>query len=172
MSKAAKFIVIINDTITSMENNSILFYSNLFGQSNSLGEKYAQENLSGQNFSKIQNDFLVEILAIGEEKKPLSFLKIDSRRLINQNLEANKAIRVSDIVYFSLEDLILLLKRAEEVAVQRKHDLIWIEAFEVDTTLINTAQSLGFERFSFEQGSNENLYPKRIYFRKQIYQTL
>jgi hypothetical protein len=166
MSKAAKFIVIINETILSMENNSVLFYSNLFGQSNSLGEKYAHENLSGQNFSKIQNDFLVEILAIGEEKKPLSFLKIDSRRLINQNLEANKAIRVSDIVYFSTEDLILLLKRAEEVAVQRKHDLVWIEAFEVDTTLIKIAQSLGYERFNFEQTTNKDTYPNRIYFKK------
>ncbi|MBS7233376.1 hypothetical protein KHA90_20365 [Flavobacterium psychroterrae] len=172
MSKAAKFIVIINETITSMENNSILFYSNLFGKSNSLGEKYANENLSGQNFSKIQNDFLVEILAIGEEKKPLSFLKIDSRRLINQNLEANKAIRVSDIVYFSLEDLILLLKRAEEVAVQRRHDLIWIEAFEVDSILINTAQSLGYERFDFEESSYDKDYPKRIYFKKQIHQSI
>jgi hypothetical protein len=169
MSKSAKFIVIINETITSMENNSILFYSNLFGQSNSLGEKYANENLSGQNFSKIQNDFLVEILAIGEEKKPLSFLKIDSRRLINQNMEANKAIRVSDIVYFSIEDLILLLKRAEEVAVQRRHDLIWIEAFEVDTTLIKIAESLGFEKFNFEH-QNSDIYPDQIYFRKQIHQ--
>jgi hypothetical protein len=170
MSKSAKFIVIINESILSMENNAILFYSNLFGQSNSLGEKYAKENLSSQKFLKIQNDFLVEILAVGEDKNPVSFLKLDSRRLSNQIPETKKAIRVSDIVYFSSEDLTLLLKRAEEVALQRRHDLIWIEVFEIDTILIEMLQSFGFEKFDFNQDNSEDIYPKRIYFRKQINQ--
>jgi hypothetical protein len=168
MSKAAKFIVIINDNISRMEDKAILFYSNLFGE---LGEKYASENLSSASFKKIQNDFLIEILAIGEDKNPLSFLKVDSRRLSNQNLGANKAIRVSDVVYFGSEDLTLLLNRAEEVAVQRKHDLIWIEAFEIDFTLIETLQFNHYQKFNFEQETANNIYPKRIYFRKQVNQT-
>lgn len=50
MSKSAKFIVIINDNIIAKENKASLFYSTLFGLPNSLGENYAKENLSHQNF--------------------------------------------------------------------------------------------------------------------------
>lgn len=168
MSKAANFIVIINENITRMQTKAIVFYSNLMGE---LGEKYATENLSKSSFLKIQNDFLVEIVAVGEDKNPLSFLKLDSRRLSNQNTGANKAIRVSDVVYFSSEDLTLLLNRAEEVAIQRKHDLIWIEVFETDSIFIQTLQGNHYQKFDFEQDSATGIYPEQIYFRKQINQT-
>lgn len=113
---------------------------------------------------------MIEILVTGEDKKPLSFLKLDSRRLSNKNIEANKAIFVSDVVYFNSEDLILLLKRAQEVASQRKHDSIWVEVFQIDIILTETVQSLGFERFDYEENNSNDNYPKRIYFRKQIQQ--
>lgn len=96
-------------------------------------------------------------------------MKLDSRRVLNQKIEAKKAIHVKGIVYLNSEDLLLLLKRAEEVALQRKHDLIWIEVFQLDIILSEIVQSLEFERFDLKQNNN---YPKRIYFRKQLNQMI
>lgn len=74
MSKAAKFVVKINDNIIWMEEKALKFYSDLFGSSKEIGEKYTTENLSRQKFFKIQNDFSVEMLMVYENENPLSFM--------------------------------------------------------------------------------------------------
>lgn len=167
MSKAAKFVVKINDNIIWMEEKALKFYSDLFGSSKEIGEKYTTENLSRQKFFKIQNDFSVEMLMVYENENPLSFMKLNSSRLSNQNLGANKAIGVDDIVYFNQDDLIVLFKRAEEVAIQRKHDLIWAKAFEIDVVLIQTLKSLGYQKFSYKNEDNQE-NPNQLCFKKSV----
>lgn len=167
MSKTAKFVVKINDNIIWMEEKALKFYSDLFGSSKEIGEKYPTENLSRQKFFKIQNDFSVEMLMVYENENPLSFMKLNSSRLSNQNLGANKAIGVDDIVYFNQDDLNVLFKRAEEVAIQRKHDLIWAKAFEIDAVLIQTLKSLGYQEFSYKNEDNQE-NPNQLYFKKAV----
>lgn len=167
MVKVAKFVVIINDNVVWMENKAIQFYSGLFGQK-ALGEKYVDENLSHQKLFKIQNDFSVEVLMVYEGDNPLSFMKLNSSRLSNQNLGANKAVGIEHIVYFNPEDVAVLFKRAEEIALQRKYDLIWVKVLEIDTVLIETLQSLDYEKFSFEEPINEDFHQKLVYFRKTV----
>ena len=168
MSKVAKFVVIINDNVVWMEEKALKFYSGLFGSAKETGEKYAAENLSSQKLFKIQNDFSIEVLMTYEGENPLSFMKLNSSRLTNQNLGANKAIGVYHVVYFNPEDLIALFKRAEEVALQRKHDLIWVKAFEIDTVLITTLKSLGYEEFNYENDSTLDTDQKQLYFKKSV----
>lgn len=168
MSKVAKFVVIINDNVVWMEEKALKFYSDLFFDSKETGEKYATENLSHQKLFKIQNDFSVEILMAYEGVNPLAFMKLNSSRLTNQNLGANKAIGAYHIVYFDSEDLLALFKRAEEVAQQRKHDLIWAKAFEIDTRLIETLKSLGYEEFNYENDTTRDTDQKQLYFKKSV----
>lgn len=68
MTKAARFVVIINDNIVWMEEKALKFYADLFGSSKEIGEKYATENLSKQEFFRIQNDFSIEMLMVYETK--------------------------------------------------------------------------------------------------------
>lgn len=168
MSKVAQFVVIINDNVVWMEKQAFIFYSNLFGESKEIGEKYAKENLSSQQLFKIQNDFSVEMLMAYDGENPLAFMKLNSSRLLNQNLGANKAIGVNNIVYFDQEDLMVLFKRAEQVALQRKHDLIWVTAFEIDVDLITTLKSLSYIEFDYENASNQETDQKQLYFKKSI----
>jgi hypothetical protein len=168
MSKIARFVVIINDNVVWMEEKALKFYSDLFVDSKEVGEKYADENLSSQKLFKIQNDFSVEMLMAYEGENPLSFMKLNSSRLSNQNLDADKAIGVDHIVYFNQEDILVLFKRAEEVALQRKHDLIWAKAFEIDTILIETLRSLGYEEFNYENDVNRDTDQKQLYFKKSV----
>ncbi|WP_337966065.1 hypothetical protein [uncultured Flavobacterium sp.] len=167
MSKAARFVVIINDNIIWMEQKALKFYSDLFGSSKEIGEKYAAENLSRQEFLRIQNDFSIEMLMVYENENPLSFMKLNSSRLSNQDLEANKAIGLEDIVYFNPDDLNVLFKRAEEIALQRKHDLIWAKAFEIDVVLIKTLRSLGYQEFIYKNEENQE-NPNQLYFKKAL----
>jgi len=168
MSKTAKFVVIINDNVIWMEEKALKFYSDLFGSSKKTGEKYANENLSSQKLFRIQNDFSVEMLMAYDGENPLSFMKLNSSRLSNQNLEANKPIGVDHIVYFNPEDITVLFKRAEEVALQRKHDLIWAKAFEIDNVLIETLKSLGYHEFNYEMDSTRDTDQKQLYFKKSV----
>lgn len=169
MEKIAKFVVKSTENIIWMEKKAIQFYSDLFGQSNILGEKYVEENLSVQKLIKLQNDFSLEILAVYDDETPLSFMKLNSSRLSNQNLGANKALGLGNIIYFNAEELIPLLERAEAIAVQRKHDLIWIKLFETDTILLNILQCKEYVKFDFEVNTNEDIYPKEIYLKKAIH---
>ncbi|KAF2507399.1 hypothetical protein [Flavobacterium foetidum] len=162
MEKTAKFVVIINDNVFWMANKALQFYSNLFGETQ--GAKYAQEKLSESELFKIQNDFSVEILMVYDRETPQSFAKLDSSRLSNQNVGALKPINLSETIYFATSDIMVLLKRAEEIARQRKHDLIWVKAFAVDTDLIETLKSFDYEDFSFE----ESIAYEQLYFRKKL----
>lgn len=166
MSKVAKFVVIINDNVFWMEDKAVQFYTNLFKEKE-IGEKYAEENLSQKELFRIQNDFSIEILMAYLDETPQSYLKLDSSRILNENLGASKAINLSEIIYFDEEDLKALIKRAEEIASQRKHDLIWVKAFAVDTALIAILRSLNYEEFDMEE-TVEDQFPKRIYFRKKV----
>jgi hypothetical protein len=166
MSKIAKFVVIINENVFWMEDKAVQFYTNLFKEKE-LGEKYAEEHLSKKELFRIQNDFSIEILMAHLGETPQSYLKLDSSRIRNENLGASKAINLSEIVYFDEEDLKVLIKRAEEIASQRKHDLIWVSAFAVDTALIDILRSINYEEFEGKE-SIEDQFPKRIYFRKKI----
>lgn len=166
MSKIAKFVVIINDNVFWMEDKAVQFYTNLFKEKE-LGEKYAEEHLSKKELFRIQNDFSIEILMAYLGETPQAYLKLDSSRIVNENLGASKAINLSEIVYFDEEDLKALIKRAEEIASQRKHDLIWVRAFTVDTALIDILRSLNYEEFDWQE-SIEDQFPKRIYFRKKM----
>jgi hypothetical protein len=168
MPKVAKFVVIINGNVVWMEEKALHFYSDLFADSKEIGEKYARENLSSQQLFKIQNDFSVEMLMAYDGENPLSFMKLNSSRLSNQNLDANKPIGINHIVYFNPEDISVLFKRAEEVALQRKHDLIWAKAFEIDTTLIENLKSLGYEEFNYENDVNRDTNEKQLYFKKSV----
>lgn len=168
MSKTAKFVVIINDNVIWMEEKALQFYSDLFVNSKETGEKYATDNLSSQQLFKIQNDFSVEMLMAYEGENPLSFMKLNSSRLSNQNLDANKPIGINHIVYFNREDIAVLFTRAEEVALQRKHDLIWAKAFEIDTILIEELKSLGYEEFYYENDLNRDTNEKQLYFKKLV----
>lgn len=167
MNNVAKFVVIINDNVVWMENKALEFYSALFGQKE-LGKKFVEENLSHQKLFRIQNDFSVEMLMAYEGDNPLSFMKLNSSRLSNQNLGANKAIGIEHIVYFSSDDIKVLFNRAEEVAVQRKHDLIWIKVPAIDSILIEVLQSLNYKEFSFEELITEDSSPKLIYLKKSV----
>lgn len=166
MSKVAKFVVIINDNAGWIENQAINFYSNLFGKSAALGEKYVEENLSISKLFKIQNDFSVEIMMVYDDEIPLCFMKLNSSRLSNQNLEANKAVGIEHIVYFDKDELVVLFKRAEEVASQRKYDLIWIKVFKEDVVLIAFLESLGYVAFNFENDSDALFKGRYVYFKK------
>lgn len=166
MSKIAKFVVIINDNVFWMEDKAVQFYTNLFKEKE-LGEKYAEQHLSKKELFRIQNDFSIEILMAHLGETPQAYLKLDSSRILNENLGASKAINLSEIVYFDEEDLKALIKRAEEIASQRKHDLIWVSSFAVDTALIDILRSLNYEEFDGKE-SIEDQYPKRIYFRKKM----
>jgi len=166
MSKIAKFVVIINDNVFWMEDKAVQFYTNLFKEKE-LGEKYAEEHLSKKELFRIQNDFSIEILMAYLGETPQAYLKLDSSRILNENLGASKAINLSEIVYFDEEDLKVLIKRAEEIASQRKHDLIWVSAFAVDTDLIDILRSLNYEEFVGKE-SIEDEFSKRIYFRKKM----
>jgi hypothetical protein len=168
MSKIAKFVVIINDNVIWMQEKALKFYSDLFGAKKEIGEKYASENLSSQKLFKIQNDFSVEMLMVYEGENPLSFMKLNSSRLSNQNLDANKPMGVDHIVYFNPEDITVLFKRAEEVALQRKYDLIWAKAFEINIVLIETLKSLGYEEFNYESDTTRDTNQKQLYFKKSV----
>ncbi|MDY0989749.1 hypothetical protein SOM12_20115 [Flavobacterium sp. CFBP9031] len=166
MSKIAKFVVIINDNVFWMEDKAVQFYTNLFKEKE-LGEKYAEEHLSKKELFRIQNDFSIEILMAYLGETPQSYLKLDSSRILNENLGASKAINLSEVVYFDEEDLKVLIKRAEEIASQRKHDLIWVSAFAIDTALIDILRSINYEEFEGKE-SIEDQFPKRIYLRKKM----
>ncbi|MEO8535251.1 MAG: hypothetical protein ABI441_15950 [Flavobacterium sp.] len=167
MSKVAKFTVKIAENINWMENQAIIFYSNLFGQPNESGKKDITENLSSQQLLKVQNDFSVEILMVYEEETKLSFMILNSSRLYNQNLGTQKPIGIDHVIYFNPEELLLLFKRTEEIAKQRKYDLIWVKAFEEDSVLKKILQSIGYEQFDFEKQPND-LTQNQVYFKKQI----
>ena len=166
MSKVAKFVVIINDNVFWMEDKAVQFYTNLFKEKE-LGEKYAEEHLSQKELFRIQNDFSIEILMAYLGESPQSYLKLDSSRILNENLGALKAINLSEIIYFDEEDLKALIKRAEEIASQRKHDLIWVKTFAVDVPLIEMLRLLNYEEFDWEE-IVEGQFPKRIYFQKTV----
>ncbi|MEA9414094.1 hypothetical protein [Flavobacterium sp. PL02] len=168
MSKVAKFVVIINDNAGWIENQAIKFYSNLFNQSQVLGEKYVEENLSIPKLFKIQNDFSVEMMMVYDNETPLGFMKLNSSRLSNQNLGANKPVGIDHIVYFGKDDLMVLLKRAEKVANQRKYDLIWIKAFKDDVILIELLESLEYQVFDYEEDNSKNSNQEQVYFRKEM----
>ena len=163
MSKTARFVVIINDNVFWMENQALQFYERLFEQKDAAVQT-AEERFSQKELFRIQNDFSIEILMVYEGENPKSFLKLDSSRLSNENLEAEKAICLKDIIYFNEEDLAVLFKRAEEIASQRKHDLIWVKAFAVDEVLIKTLKNLDYQEFEFQ----ENTIEKQIYFKKKL----
>lgn len=166
MSKIAKFVVIINDNVFWMEDKAVQFYTNLFEEKD-LGEKYAEQHLSKKELFRIQNDFSIEILMAYLDETPQSYLKLDSSRILNENLGVSKAINLSEIVYFDEEDLKALIKRAEEIASQRKHDLIWVSAFAIDTDLIDRLRLLNYEEFDWQE-STKDQFPNRIYFRKNV----
>jgi hypothetical protein len=163
MSKTARFVVIINDNVFWMENQALQFYERLFEQKDAAVQT-AEERFSQKELFRIQNDFSIEILMVYEGENPQSFLKLDSSRLSNENLEAEKAICLKDIIYFNEEDLAVLFKRAEEIGSQRKHDLIWVKAFVVDEVLIKTLKNLDYQEFEFQ----ENTIEKQIYFKKKL----
>lgn len=166
MSKIAKFVVIIHDNVSWMEEKAIQFYTHLFEQKE-LGEKYVEQHLSQKELFRIQNDFSIEILMAYLEENPQSYLKLNSSRILNENLGASKAIQLSEIMYFDEEDLKALIKRAEEIAFQRKHDLIWVKAFAVDTVLIEMLRASNYEEFDWQE-SEENQFPKQVYFQKKV----
>lgn len=163
MFKVAKFVVIINENVNWMENQAINFYTNLF-QSQTEGKKYTEENLSREILFKIQNDFSIEMLMVYESETPRSFLKMNSSRLFNQHIGTAKPLSLETIIYDSEDDIVILLKRVEEVATQRKYDLIWIKVCITDTLLIQILQSLGYRQFSLADNKKE----QEIYFKKSI----
>ncbi len=166
MSKVAKFVVIVIENASWMEKQSLSFYSNLLG--NSLGEKYANENLSFDEFIRIQNDFLIEVLMIYDGETPLSFSKLNSSRIFDQELNAKKPIGLEHIIYKSTEDLQLLCKRGEEVAKQRRHDLIWIKTLDEDLVMKEILISNGYEEFKLEETIDNVSQLKEVYFMKDI----
>ena len=143
MDKTARFVVIINDNVVWMENKAKEFYKRLFEQKDA--DKYTEEQFSQKELFRIQNDFSIEILMVYEAENPSSFLKLDSSRLSNEKLAAEKAICLKDIIHFNEEDLLVIFKRAEEIASQRKHDLIWVKAFSADTDLIKVVKCLNYD---------------------------
>ncbi|MCV9927287.1 hypothetical protein OIU83_06465 [Flavobacterium sp. LS1R49] len=169
MPKVAKFVVIILENVAWMENQAKRFYSDLFSQSKTSGEEYAAKNLSREKIFKIQNDFSVEILTVYEGETPLSFMKLNSSRLYNQNLGADKPIGIDHVIYFSQEEILTLFKRTEEIATQRKYDLIWVKALEEDTVLIKTLESLEYKEFYFKENTQEDTLQKEIYLKKEIH---
>ncbi|GAA3768061.1 hypothetical protein [Flavobacterium ginsengiterrae] len=167
MSKTARFVVIINDNVTWMENEAHQFYERLFNQKEAV-DKYAEEKFSQKELFRIQNDFSIEILMVYDNENPQSFLKLDSSRLSNENLGAQKAIALKDIIHFNADDINVLLKRAEEIAFQRKHDIIWTKVFECDQELIQALQTSEYERFEFECETEKDDFQPQLYFKKTI----
>jgi len=167
MSKVVKFVVLLIENALWMENKAIGFYTAVLGDKAS-GEKYVAENLSHQKLIRIQNDFSVEMLMVHEAETPLSFMKLNSSRLYNQNTRANKPMGIEQVVYFNSEELSLLLKRAEAIAAQRKHDLIWIKVFEKDTVLKEILQSFDYREFHFDEQANEDSQHQQLYFKKEL----
>jgi len=164
MSKKAQFVVIIMETASWMESQAQKFYTALFPSAEE-GEKYAAQNLSISELFKVQNDFNIEVLMVYENENPSSFIQLNSSRIFNENIEAEKPICVEYIVYSNTEEILLLTDRAEVIAKQRKNDLIWVKLFEFDSVLKETLESNGYEKFDFEE--NE-INSKQIYLKKAI----
>lgn len=167
MSKKAQFVVIIQDTATWMENQAKKFYSNLFS-SETIGEKYAAESLSIPALFKVQNDFNIEVLMVHENETPSSFLQLNSSRIFNEKMEAEKPICFEHIVYSDAEEIEILFNRAEVIAKQRKHDLVWVKIFESDVTLKETLLSLNYKPFNYVENVSQNLPEKQLFLRKEM----
>lgn len=166
MSKKAQFVVIIIETASWMESQAKQFYSNLFPSAEE-GKKYAANNLSIPELFKIQNDFSIEVLMVYENENPSSFLKLNSSRIFNENIKTEKPICVENVVYSDTEEILLLINRAEVIAKQRKHDLIWVKLFDFDITLRETLASIGYVKFDFEERVSDGVLGQ-IYLRKEI----
>ena len=167
MSKKAQFVVIIQDTATWMENQAKKFYSNLFS-SETIGEKYVGETLSIPALFKVQNDFNIEVLMVHENETPSSFLQLNSSRILNEKIEAEKPICIDHIVYSDVEEIQILFDRAEVIAQQRKHDLVWVKLFESDLILKETLIGMGYTAFNFSEAMTENLPVKQLLLKKEI----
>lgn len=167
MTKKAQFVVIIMETASWMESQAQKFYADLFPSSEE-GEKYAAKNLSISELFKVQNDFNIEVLMVYENENPSSFIQLNSSRIFNENIEAEKPICVEYIIYSSAEEILVLIDRAEVIAKQRKNDLIWIKLFEFDSILKETLESNGYEKFDFEETIPNETNSKQIYFKKNI----
>nr|WP_294782354.1 hypothetical protein [uncultured Flavobacterium sp.] len=167
MLKKAQFVVIIQDTATWMEDQAKKFYSNLFS-SETIGEKYTAEALSIPALFKVQNDFNIEVLMVHEDETPSSFLQLNSSRIFNEKIDAEKPICFEHIVYSDVEEIEILFNRAEVIAKQRKHDLVWVKFFESDVTLKEMLLSLNYKPFDYVESSLENLPEKQLFLKKEI----
>ncbi|OXA90387.1 hypothetical protein [Flavobacterium hercynium] len=168
MSKTAKFVLILLENANWIENQALQFYTQLFKDAESSAKKYTEENFSIQKLMKIQNDFSVEIVMVYEDETPKSFMKLNSSRLYNQNLNANKPICITDIVYSSPDEIKLLINRAEEIGIQRKHDLIWVKALKEDLILIEILEAFDFKKFTFQKEETDAMSENHHYFKKKL----
>jgi len=168
MSKIAKFVLVLSENAVWMENQAIQFYTNLFGQSNETAQKYVSDYFSQKKLIRDQNDFSVEILMVYEDENPLCFLELNSSWGVNQNLPAVKPVCINHIIHQNGEGLIELIKRAEEVAAQRRLDLIWMRVFATDQILLNLMPKLGYLEFHFDILPVQGLPVDQIYFSKII----
>ncbi|TDX10572.1 hypothetical protein [Flavobacterium sp. S87F.05.LMB.W.Kidney.N] len=164
MSKKAQFVVIIMETASWMESQAQKFYAALF-PSVEEGERFAAKSLSISQLFKVQNDFNIEVLMVYENENPSSFLQLNSSRIFNENIEAEKPICVEFIIYSNPKEILLLTDRAEVIAKQRKNDLIWVKLFKFDVVLKETLESNGYEKFDFEENETTS---KQIYLKKSI----
>jgi hypothetical protein len=168
MSKIAKFVLVLAENAAWMENQAIQFYTLLFGHSNETAQKYVSEHFSQKKLIRDQNDFSIEILMVYEDEKPLCFLELNSSWGINQNLPAVKPVCINHIIHHNGEGLTELIKRAEEIAAQRKLDLIWMRVFNTDRILLNLMLQLGYLEFEFNIAPVQGLPIDEIYFSKII----
>lgn len=169
MSKTAKFVLILLENANWIENQAIQFYASIFNDAESSSKKYVEENFSVQKLMKIQNDFSVEIVMVYVDQTPLSFMKLNSSRLYNQHLDASKPICISDMVHLNPDEITILLKRAEEIALQRKHDVIWIKVLKQDLILIDVVKSFHFEVFNYQRNEHDQTLEKHHYFKKHLH---
>jgi hypothetical protein len=93
-----------------------------------------------------QNDFSKEMLMAFNEEEPVSSLRLVSNQPKLPVLEANKPMFLDMIVHnFSEEGLKALINRAEQIAHQRKYDLLWTYLSTEDSFCLNTFKEYGFK---------------------------
>ncbi|MNE75151.1 hypothetical protein D3C80_1712810 [compost metagenome] len=151
-----------------MENQAVEFYTSLFGGSLETAQKYVSDYFSQKKLISDQNDFSVEILMAYKEETPLCFLELNSSWMVNQKLPAVKPVCINHIIHQNGEGLRELINRAEQVALQRKLDLIWIRVFNTDQVLLDLMPELGYLEFEFDIAPVQGLAAAQIYFSKII----
>nr|WP_322623495.1 hypothetical protein [uncultured Flavobacterium sp.] len=168
MSIIVKFIVITPLNSTWIRNSAEQQIKDTYKTPESLqqAENTLLPAFTDESLIWGQNDFSKEMLMAFNEEEPVSSLRLVSNQPKLQELEANKPMYLDMIVHnFSEEGLKALINRAEQIAHQRKYDLLWTSVSVEDTFIKDTFEAFGFKKIENQPDTNTN---SSIVFAKQV----